>query len=465
MASCDLDSFYSTSENDSSFKDPATANAMVKTERRLFNDEFRTKPVTAEEAPFHQFPRLPPEVRLMVWKCCCAGSRLVRVLVDADCEAPYSNPRHPLYKSQNDEVPYSLRNSLGNTISGYNYRLLVTKFRQWSRTLLHVNKESYHAFTSVYSLSLPLQRGCPSLLHLNPTMDILNFGKKSQSVPTNAFTALLHDCVAYDARRIGIANLAIGRECLTSLAQLELISIHPWERLAIMDLFAMGLRNVYLEISTGLDSRTMLSTFCWRKSPWHYNRSIPIRPNGSKEQATEFTILPRDPRPIDTDLKYFGVFVDPRLSLYLWHFVLAKFGIECQPAPMRTHYLLAISPVHYKEDFDCRGSLTDGIVRAREAWAGWLKRVNVPIWGDVLNEKEWERNQLELLDTAGAWILDSHAFGEVPYPDLTRYLGRKLGFRAQWDLKIVIDLTKQREKLKLMLFDLHEWNLPIELHR
>lgn len=164
----------------------------------ILNDFHSDRPTAKEAAAeFPQFSRLPVEILLAIWKCTLQRHRLIGITV--------------LDESEDDDEPplYTARNSLGNTISGERYRLLVTTNHRLT-PLFWVNRQARQAALEFYRVHISYdfnaygERLC---LYLNPEFDILHV--RPEGAP-GILVDFVHDVKAYDPLGLGILNMAIG---------------------------------------------------------------------------------------------------------------------------------------------------------------------------------------------------------------------------------------------------------------
>lgn len=420
-------------------------------EFRVFNDEVakskRTPALPLSDTPF-PFTRLPAELRLKVWKSCFPPQRYISiVLSDDDWPKCYLPGMEPIETEQ-----YTTSNDLGNVISGSLYRLLVSSFQQWSRILLRVSREARQAFRCHYRLSIPLKLGEASLLHINPETDILEVHRERLN-NRDILVGFLHDAVAYDPSGVGVVHLAMGREMndVSHLSQLEPSKMNPSAVQSITKLLSKSLKNFYSCVSPGTEARVLLGQLSGPHAPIYLNRSIPIVFEGKSRQATCFTVLEQDPRPIDSDISCVFVRSDPRNNVLYWFNFLTKFGVSVKGVsgpPMKIHYLYAIWPNSLDPALHTQAGFTGYLESLDERWAQWMPKINQPLWGNRVSEEEYCGLREVLPDVAGIWIFEGDAFGDVfeQDPNQTR--------AGHWGYKMVKDMMEF--KPKLMVFENNE---------
>lgn len=368
---------------------------------------------------------------------------------------------------------YTARNSLGNIVSSFPYRVHVPRFEQWSRALEYVNRESRQAFLSFYRIPIPIHQGDKdqeALLHLNPDTDILEV-QLEQITRAPALVAFFHDVKANDPTGRGIAHLALGRNIndinqlaeLTSLAKCEGSSsgtgrnqdrplsthdlpLHPVAAATMKQWLQTGLRTFYSVISPSIGARNMLGIFSWPcdGGEYHQNRSLPISAQARHAQATEYSSVGPDPRPIEeVDLAHVAVGTDPRRHLYFWHRVLADLGVDDSArskSVMQIRYLLAIWPDNWNVAPDSREGFVRFLEEADGRFAKHMVDFKQPPWGNRMDEETWQRQNRTLSDVAGLWVFGAGTFGEIPS------LEESVDITA-WRPKLVKDLTATRPEL------------------
>lgn len=205
--------------------------------REIFNDILGISALPTQDVhtTFPQFSRLLPELRIYIWKLCPPPRRMVSIRISEPI-IPRGTVRGHGGDDDDDGASatpsyYTARNSLGNIVGSYPYRVHVPRFEQWSRALELVNRESRQAFLFFYRTPIPIYHADgdqQALLRLNPDTDILEV-QLEQITRGPALEAFFHDAMANGPVGRGIAHLALGRNIndipilaeLTSLAKSE----------------------------------------------------------------------------------------------------------------------------------------------------------------------------------------------------------------------------------------------------
>ncbi|KAG8162025.1 hypothetical protein KVR01_007790 [Diaporthe batatas] len=268
---------------------------------------------------------------------------------------------------------YKTRNSLGNIVSSYPYHVNVPRFEQWSRALMGVNRESREVFLSFYRITIPTHHlnGDPvGQIYVNPDTDILEM-QLEQFTPPVALVAFLHDALANDPAGRGISHLALGRGLAnmqrllyaTSLPKSEdggsagaqnpfrthspSLPLHPVAAAFMREWLQTGLRTFYSVVQP-VDGWEGMYPRANGGGRFHLNRSLPFAAQGTLEQATEYSSVGPDPRPVEEgDLASVVVRVDPRADVYSWYCILDNLGVDRSKSVMQIRYLLATWPLKW----------------------------------------------------------------------------------------------------------------------
>ncbi|KAK8023901.1 hypothetical protein PG993_011967 [Apiospora rasikravindrae] len=413
---------------------------------RILNDVNANK-YTSSCSSFPQFSQLPLELRLKIWTFCFPTNRFISILITR----PVSRLRQQNREAkQPQQQLFTAQNHLGNLISGDPYHLTVSQFRPWASSLLSVSREARQAFVAFYRVSVHLTPDEPSLLRLNPDTDILEIQLAQAYARVDALVAFFHDLVASDPRGVGIAHLAMGRNMndIVHLCDQDPSTLHPSAAQSLKRLLSRSIRTFYACIAPGTDARNMLGLLSWPCGPIHQNRSTPLMPHFQNNQAIDFDLLARDPRPIQTDLTHVAVGVDPRRNVFLWRSLLAKYDVPPSSIPIR--YLYAVWPFHKETNMGKKGRLAFiEFLRATDArWAKWMADLRKPLRGERLSEEEHARLGRDLPEVAGFWVFGPGTFGVAP--DVGSVA---LDSSAQWKAKMVVDLTQHVPELGVFQLD------------
>lgn len=447
--------------------------------REIFNDNLGVSPLPTQgvHTTFPQFSRLLPELRLYIWKLCLPPRRMISIRIN--------QPRIPRGTaggrggddSDGASAPpsyYTTRNSLGNIVSSYPYRVHVPRFEQWSRALEFVNRESRQAFLSFYRIAIPIYHADgaqEALLRLNPDTDILEV-QLEQITRAPALAAFFHDAMANDPVGRGIAHLALGRNIndipqlaeLTSLAKSEGSSssgigrnqerpfpphdlpLHPVAAASMRQWLQKGLRTFYSVISPSIEARNMLGIHSWPRDgrKYHQNRSVPISAQARNAQVTEYSSVGPDPRRIEeVDLAHVAVGLDPRRNVHSWQRVLANLGVDDlagSKSVLQVRYLLAIWPDKWSAAPVSREGFMRFLEEADARFAKHMMNFKQPPWGNRIDEEAWRTKHRTLSDVAGLWVFGADTFGEIPRLEDSADI-------PAWRPKLVEDLSATKPEL------------------
>lgn len=389
----------------------------------IFNDSFSSQ-TTRENHIFSPFPRLPVEIRHLIWTESIQSTRFIRIYLD--------NPR-----LRSSSGLYVTKNELGNIVSGCPYRMRAANSNEWSpNTLLKVSREASGIFHSVFRVRIPLPvkggDGGIKTLYINPENDILWVVSDQNNGDGISLIAFLHDLVAYDPRGVGVVHLAIGGTTLND--QSRLAELHPADlclpaRQSITKLLSTSLQSLYAVISPHIEARTMLGVMSWPRGQFHHNRSLPIIP-----QTKSYTFLKHDPRPIVADLAHVAVGIDPRRTVWHWNRFMANFGVERH---LNISYILGIVQRFKQIELDGREGFVAFLQESDERWAEFTDMVGQQIWGERMSREEYEAQRTSLPQAAGFWVFPRDALGDIPDVRETRCMEN-----GPWEPKMVKDLTK-----------------------
>ncbi|KAK8002116.1 hypothetical protein PG991_014338 [Apiospora marii] len=412
----------------------------TKGDYRVLNDVDTTKDASPGSS-FPRFSQLPLELRLKIWTCCFPSNRFISILINR-----LMSQLRQQNRQETKPQLYTSKNHLGNLVSGDPYHLTVANFRPWAPRASSANREARQAFLAFYRVAMPLVPDEPGRLRLNPETDILEIQLAQGLARTDALVAFFHDIVASDPKGVGIAHLAMGRNMndISHLCDQDPSTLHPSAAQALKRLFSQSIQTFYSCIAPGGDPRNMIGQLSYPRA-----------------QTTDFALLERDPRPIQTDLAHLAVGVDPRRNVFLWRSLLARYGVPPSSIPVR--YLYAVWPYHphpLTVQISGRGSQTSTAITGREAfmeflreedasWAKWMAKINKPLHGERLSEEEHARLGRELLDAAGFWLFGPDTFGTVPEVGSAAMDDRQ----AHWEPKMVVDLAHAAPELGLFRLD------------
>lgn len=360
----------------------------------IFNDQLPKQPQKFSSAVFQKFRLLPPELRVRIWQICASTSRFIQLRVVAP-------------EDENGEVDasklYTRRNELGNIISDYRYRLQASHITEWQPSALaSVCIEARTVFQRICRVRFPVLTadGVGRYIHFCPESDIIRVHGEDSMI------ALLHDLVAYDPKRVGVAHLAVrpGRFWL----KLKPRNVPVPARTAIRKLLRTSLLEIYVMCDLDDSSRGMCGGLHYpRKHIVHLNRSVPLLP-----ESQYYTNIGYDSRPIEADLPNFGSRWDPRLGVYCWNQFQATFG---STRHINKRYLVGMSISGYNSptEMGTRQELMDCLERFDNWWEEFAPMLGGP-WGNVRTKEDYETERVTIPQAVGLWELPLEAFGDIP---------------------------------------------------
>lgn len=235
-----------------------------------------------EDHYFPQFSLLPWELRHQIWTCALQRRRMIRV------DLAVAEP-NTLTEQEAKETKYGRST------------LYVNGFRVLSK-LLRVNSEARKAALEFYRVHLPcvlvsLESEKPPMqfgtLLFNPEHDILCFGRIA------SFAAFFSALVARDSRRVGLCNIAIYLD-LASFALEDADDPSEYEKPAFRE--AVGhIRELYLIAETSSYRQRYVEDL-YNDPPSLVGPPISHALYPLMSSVPAFDLLPRDPRPVGSDL-------------------------------------------------------------------------------------------------------------------------------------------------------------------
>ncbi|KAK7965769.1 uncharacterized protein PG986_000046 [Apiospora aurea] len=336
---------------------------------------------------FHFFPKLPTELRRLIWTICLQQQRIITIKIVPDTGSD----------------------------DGY-FVEAQTSYRH--SKILRVCREARTAALEFFSLRIP----CANLaarvpLYLSPEYDVLNVDQKKYD-GLGWFVDLLPKLATYDSRGVGVLNLATNRRVLSPMSDLDReLSKLPARKKEAFAQAASRLRHLWVVVLENSNTRAMGGGLSWLDTTVHHNRAVPVFP-----LLQTFTRLPADPRPIERDLRHIGTFYHPQGLVDRWRQLEKELGIsrsEEQP-PLELQVLLAVDATNsseYRKPIVDRAS-AERFVENEERWfredVCTMFDVPVPYWGNYLDKEEWEGLRQSLPDAVGFWLFTADAFGHFP---------------------------------------------------
>jgi hypothetical protein len=332
-------------------------------------------PTANGDAAFYVFPRLPKELRLVVWRHALRRERIIRLhLTDPDFE-----DAETALQRINPRIPDDQKRGCSGR-----YNIMIQGHQVLSKCL-RVCRESREETLAFYRVHIPCQFArvpkeadrfgifilketfenrlkdsiTPGSFYCNPDWDFLHitcFPDANALIPP-----FLHDLkTQYDPRSIGLRNLLI--------ADLDSTQTGVWENIQDLDPTKLSppLKDSVEHTLRQLDEliirtttkagRVTLGFFSNISSSTFFNRSVPITTN-----IPAFDRIAIDPRNISKDLEktFMGEHGDWRTKFTPFTSLLSRFGIL--PTKTTTQFKFMLSIDGYQE------------VCSREDAQAWLK--------------------------------------------------------------------------------------------
>lgn len=402
------------------------------------NQAYRAKQHSSDVS-FENFQKLPVEIRLYIWRYSLEHHRLLEVHIEPS-DVIKSRPRgsrrrRPRQRAQK-KPRYSTTNSLGNLISGQPSKPIVKSYQLYSK-LLRVNHESRGAALRFYRVRLPCsfmapgvdalagQRVLDKTLYLNPEYDFIHLCSSSAAQEAVDF---LHDLKAYDPQKVGLLNLAIGRNSLFALHRLSEIPDPPAQA-AFVDTLAQ-LENL-IWVAEGHAGRKIVPLEGFPGDRVRFNHSMPV-----KGIPPSFDILGPDPRPVGPELAFVQTpCSDPRGWHLGWQQILDMWGVRpVRPPTERVLFACKPTPVH-----------TISSVEEADLWLeneerSWLSCQEGPsLVYHLIKRYEKKEPPVETPEelagavrpAIGFWLFPLHALGSLEGVD-QRGMKRVFDFSGHW---------------------------------
>lgn len=278
---------------------------------------------------FPLFPRLPAEIRYLIWEQALSHERLLRIKLEK------------IARGEEKSIKNSEKTQHGLPEPGREYQI-VLKERHAISKLFRATSESRRAALSFYRVHLPCRyewfehAESNGTLYLCPELDILEI-KTDEDHPRTSkpFANFAHDVWAHDPRRIGLVNLSIPAKSFTSKRKLHLCEKTQ------SSLLQQVIRRLERVI---FSQRRYVWRMCYPITFAHpgnrgfkMNRSVPIT-----SSVTRFDRLPADPRPVKGELEkmHIGHYL-PHRVVSAWFRLLRRLGLEENQLKIDYRFLLS----------------------------------------------------------------------------------------------------------------------------
>ncbi|CAJ2503710.1 Uu.00g111040.m01.CDS01 [Anthostomella pinea] len=345
---------------------------------------------------FSLFPLFPKEIRILIWQHLMRRRRLIRLQLS------------PRARTHADGEP-DLGARIGPatpTSDGRHYDVVAEGCQLLSK-LLRVNSEARQEAQAFYRVHVPCTfrwKGVlsePGFLLLNPELDVLHL---HSGQGRDNFADFVCDLSALDPRGIGLRNLAFGSNDVLSLLRTDLTESDASARAVFLDTLSQ-LQEVF-HVGEGAAGRIYFGRrtgmIAIRRVEFH--RGCPIM-----AKTPTFDLLPRDPRPIEKDLRQ--VFIgtgDPRRYVFLWRKLLQGWGIH--PPPSIEYRFLVFNTKSYGEiDITDRESAEEWLRLENECWIEG-QRTN----GVTAPVESAEDLEGAVRPAVGFWLFPIESLGPLP---------------------------------------------------
>lgn len=388
---------------------------------------------------FPQFPKLPPEIRSMIWTQSLCHERFIRVelLLGRSPQDLLDEDRPDYYAELDARTIQELdaRSHHRARLDRENSFLVVLRNRHEISKLFRVCSESRQSAMGFYRVQVPCyykQLGedpTEGTFYFNPELDFLDIdGLKF--LPRFANTLL-----ANDPRHVGLINLGCvwghPGECYDPLFE----PVEGDEHL-VRQLLSR-LRRVIFSYNGhfGRSVQKRLAQKYGLKPQLH--RSRPILASVSKFQR-----LPQDPRSVEAELtKTLLGLADPRDQMYRWYRLLEHWQIEYPNHRIDYRYMITVNNTRVTD----REKALFALREEKEEWNRCREAY-------VADGVPCEEDDYELASAYGFWLFPINAFGRIPKAnDRIRHIGgTRLNSRPRvWKFGKAWDVSKESPELCL----------------
>ncbi|CAH0046384.1 unnamed protein product [Clonostachys solani] len=281
------------------------------------------------EQSFPQFSKFPNEIRVHIFKLSLLRERFFQAWIERD----------DLLVGSKDHI-------------GGNSYIVNVQGRNLHSKLLRVNRDARHAALAFYRLHIPCRHEWCGVtqsmgyLYVNPERDIIRIGflppHAGPSIPLPhvrkpCIVDFLLDSQRRDPHHIGLEKIALPTDAARQLISEDMEVDDPESR----ELVARAFSNVKHIFFVCLEQNERLclpyDPTATPMAPWQFSRSRPLLGSNSG-----FTRLPRDPRPISSDLKFiFPGCIMPIQSVYNWFRLMADWGCPGKDGSAEYHYMVS----------------------------------------------------------------------------------------------------------------------------
>jgi hypothetical protein len=304
-----------------------------------------------EERRFLQFPRLPTELRLQIWRYALQKRRIIQIAL------------FPI--KQISTATFGPENIINYGIDSEQYCVYVEGHGVLSK-FLRVNREARETALSFYRIHIPCVHGSQYLpiiykvagaIYLNPEYDFLHI--RQNWIRNDSWVDFIHQLkTTWDPRHVGLLNVILDDSHYLSRAKSGISLMTAQSKSGFLQSISQLHEVIFWNVSLG--HRIIVAPHYGPLTPdMVLNRSFPIIPN-----TREFEFLGADPRPVDHDLKRLNMCGgDPRRFYSTWRSLLTKWGVS--PPPQTNYrYLFA----QESRDVRNRTGARDFLEKEYERW-------------------------------------------------------------------------------------------------
>ncbi|KAK3390132.1 hypothetical protein B0H63DRAFT_557148 [Podospora didyma] len=396
-------------------------------DHQIFNEIYFTAPSIPSPPTFSLFPRFPAELRLKIWRDFLKRSptRMIGLTI-------YHSP-NPTYSPDNWDT--TLTNRLGNAISGSDYRLVRTSKHE-PNPLLQVCREARDVFLTYNRVGLPYHlhaRGEDDCLYFNPDKDFLRL-QLHEDAPVRLFADVLHDCLAWDRKGRGIANLVVDRDLASRGSELEPVQLSPLARASLHSIL-LNLSQFYVQHEASHDPRLVVGEINDRI---RYNRAYPLQ-----STVECFEMVGPDPRSIDEGLELVSIGDDPCGTMTMWLQLEQNLGLVRPPgSELNAKIMITTIDPFFRADLKEINTCARAREYLEEEEALWRSLFVEPgVFWRIPNPDGPDGPQDPPPQAIGFWLVDLDVFGEAPRAE--PYNPRR------WNFKLDVDLRQRRPLLGL----------------
>ncbi|PVI02345.1 hypothetical protein DM02DRAFT_670634 [Periconia macrospinosa] len=397
---------------------------------------------------FPHFQSLPPELRKRIWNLSLPDRRLLEITLTVaapprDCE---QQPRDVESRSP----LYTMKNHMGNIISGADYRIRM-RSTGVNSPLLHVNSEASSEVHHIQRVHIPVHGSSTShasRLHLCPERDTLLITVESKRNVAHV-ADFIHDVLAYDAKKKGILHIAITSEDGPSCEDLPIdrTIIHPLAQAAVASTIQRLQSVGFIRLIGGAWSHMFSDLMKYyldlgipNKVLVRLNRAYPLW-----SCRSSYKVLPVDPRPVSRYLDLIQCSWDPRGLIRGWRMLESSYNVSpISSDKMRVQ--IATKPMVDAQTYAQINTLAEARDFREEEEKRWGRLFIEGTFSGLPNPDDEESIEFaENHNAIGFWSIPIEAFGPVPEVPHSTHM---------WDMFVVRDLTGFQSQIELGLFDM-----------